>query len=55
LLLLGVLGPMVTGIWFTYLTRDRAGRRDYWARVIDVKRIRWTGRNMGAKPGECGI
>ena len=39
LLLLGVLGPMLTGIGFTYLTRDRAGRRDYWARVIDVKRI----------------
>lgn len=39
LLLLGVLGPMLTGIGFTYLTRDRAGRRDYWARVIDVRRI----------------
>ncbi len=39
LLLLGVLGPMLTGIGFTYLTRDRAGRRDYWARVVDVKRI----------------
>ncbi|MBN2002598.1 MAG: CPBP family intramembrane metalloprotease [Anaerolineae bacterium] len=38
-LLLGVLGPMVTGIAFTYLTRDQAGRRDYWKRVIDVKRI----------------
>jgi len=39
LFLLGVLGPMLTGIGFTYLTRDRAERRDYWARVIDVKRI----------------
>jgi membrane protease YdiL (CAAX protease family) len=39
LFLLGVLGPMLTGIGFTYLTKDRAGRRDYWARVIDVKRI----------------
>src|SRR5829696_6426935 len=41
--LLGVIGPMVMGIAFTYLTRDRAGWRDYWKRVIDFKRIsaRW--------------
>lgn len=38
-MLLGVLGPMVTGITFTYLTRDREGRRDYWKRIIDFKRI----------------
>jgi uncharacterized protein len=38
-MLLGVVGPMVTGIAFTYLTRDKAGRRDYWKRVIDFKRI----------------
>ena len=30
---------MVTGISFTYLTRDQEGRRDYWKRVIDFKRI----------------
>ena len=43
LVLLAVTGPMVTGIAFTYLTRDKAGRRDYWKRVIDFKRIpaRW--------------
>jgi membrane protease YdiL (CAAX protease family) len=43
LLLVGVAGPMVTGILFTYLTRDKAGRRDFWVRVIDVRRIplRW--------------
>ncbi|MBI9044957.1 MAG: CPBP family intramembrane metalloprotease [Anaerolineaceae bacterium] len=43
LLLLGVSGPMFTGITFTYLTRDKAGRKDYWKRVIDFKRIpiRW--------------
>ena len=29
LLLLGVSGPMVTGIAFTYLTRDKEGRRDF--------------------------
>jgi membrane protease YdiL (CAAX protease family) len=37
--LLGMIGPMVMGIAFTYLTRDREGRRDYWKRVIDFKRI----------------
>ena len=43
LLLLGVMGPMVTGIGFTYLTRGKEGRRDYWRRIIDFKRIsvRW--------------
>ena len=30
ILFLGVLGPMLTGIGVTYLTRDRAGRRDDW-------------------------
>lgn len=38
-LLLGVAGPMVTGVGFTYLTRDREGRRDYWKRIISFKRI----------------
>jgi membrane protease YdiL (CAAX protease family) len=43
LVLLAALGPMVMGITFTYLTRDKDGRRDYWRRVIDFKRIpaRW--------------
>lgn len=39
LVLLAALGPMVMGIAFTYLTRDNEGRRDYWKRVIDFKRI----------------
>ena len=39
ILLVGVTGPMITGIGFTYLTRDKAGRRDYWKRIIDFKRI----------------
>ena len=39
LVLLAAIGPMVTGIAFTYLTRDKAGRKDYWKRVIDFKRI----------------
>ena len=29
LAVLGLLGPMVGGIVFTYLTRDKEGRRDY--------------------------
>jgi membrane protease YdiL (CAAX protease family) len=37
--LLGVIGPLVTGIAFTYLTRDKKGRRDYWSRIIDPRRI----------------
>ncbi len=43
LLLIGVCGPMVTGIGFTYLTRGKEGRRNYWKRIIDFKRIpaRW--------------
>jgi membrane protease YdiL (CAAX protease family) len=39
LLLLGLIGPMVTGIAFTYLTKDAQGRRSYWMRIIDVRRI----------------
>jgi membrane protease YdiL (CAAX protease family) len=41
--LLGLLGPMVAGITSTYLTRDKEGRRDYWLRFVDFKRIgiRW--------------
>ena len=43
LVLLAALGPMVNGIAFTYLTRDKEGRRNYWKRIIDFKRIpaRW--------------
>jgi membrane protease YdiL (CAAX protease family) len=37
--LLGVIGPMVTGIAFTHLTSDKEGRRDYWIRIIDPRRI----------------
>ncbi len=40
LLMLGIVGPMLAGIGFTYLTRDREGRRDYWRRLVDFKRIR---------------
>ena len=37
--LIGVTGPLITGIGFTYLTKDKAGRSDYWKRIIDFKRI----------------
>src|SRR5688572_20876269 len=37
--LIGLLGPMVAGIGSTYLTHGKEGRRDYWLRVIDVRRI----------------
>ncbi len=40
LLFLGLLGPMLAGIGFTYLTQGKEGRRDYWLRIIDLKRIR---------------
>lgn len=39
LVLLAALGPMVTGIAFTYLTRDKEGRRDYWKRIVGFRRI----------------
>lgn len=39
LLIAGVSGPLVTGVGFTYLTKNKAGRRDYWRRVIDPRTI----------------
>jgi membrane protease YdiL (CAAX protease family) len=39
LMLLGVCGPTITGITFMSLTRDKQGRRDYWRRVRDFRRI----------------
>lgn len=39
ILLLGMIGPGVTGILFTYWTRSKAEIRDYWCRVMDVKRL----------------
>jgi CAAX protease family protein len=43
LLRLGLLGPMLGGIGFAYLTHDEGYWRDYWLRIIDVRRIpgRW--------------
>jgi hypothetical protein len=41
--MLGLCGPAVAGVGLTYLTQDKMGRRDYWQRVIDPRRIsiRW--------------
>jgi len=39
LLILGMIGPGVTGILFTHLTRTKEETRDYWKRVIDVRRV----------------
>ncbi len=43
LLILGLLGPTLGGIGFTYFTQTERDWRDYWARVFDVGRIpaRW--------------
>ncbi len=43
LLSLAVLGPATAAISLTYLTHDRKSIRDYWLRIIDIRRIslRW--------------
>ncbi len=43
LLRLGLLGPMLAGIGCTWLSEGKAGRREYWSRIIDPGRIspRW--------------
>jgi membrane protease YdiL (CAAX protease family) len=41
LLVLGAFAPSTMGIVFTYVCQDRAGRGDFWRRVVDVRRIGW--------------
>ncbi len=41
LVVLGACVPSAMGIAFTHLTQDRQGRRDFWIRVLDVRRIGW--------------
>jgi uncharacterized protein len=41
LVVLGAFVPSTTGIIFTYLTQNHAGQRDFWRRVVDVRRIGW--------------
>lgn len=37
--LLGGFGPSAAGVIMVYRTRDRAGRRRFWRRVVDARRI----------------
>jgi membrane protease YdiL (CAAX protease family) len=39
LLALATSGPAIAAIGLTYLTQDKMGRRDYWLRIIDLRRI----------------
>ena len=39
LLCLAASGPALAAIGLTYLTQDEMGRRDYWLRIIDLRRI----------------
>ena len=39
LVVLGAFVPSLVGIVFTHLTQDRAGRRDFWVRVVDLRRL----------------
>lgn len=43
LVILGVFVPSIMGILFMYLTREKAARRDFWRRVISIRRITLTG------------
>jgi len=38
--LVGVFGPGAAGIILTYAQEGKAGRKDLWRRVVDVRRIR---------------
>lgn len=40
LLFLGLTGPGVAGIVFVYLVYDEPGRKDFWDRLTNVRRIR---------------
>ena len=37
--LLGGFGPSVAGVMMAYRTCDKEGQRDFWRRVVDVRRI----------------
>lgn len=39
LLLLGLTGPGVAGIGFVYLLYEEEGRRDFWARLVEIRRL----------------
>ena len=39
LIVLAMIGPGITGVLFTHLTRTEEDIRDYWNRVVDVRRL----------------
>ena len=39
LVFLGVFGPGIAGIFLTYREQGKEGRKDFWRRVIDFRRI----------------
>jgi membrane protease YdiL (CAAX protease family) len=57
LIALGGIGPMVVAIALTYTTQSRDGRRDYWKRLIDFKRInlRWYAVILLVVPAITGL
>jgi membrane protease YdiL (CAAX protease family) len=57
LIALGGIGPMVVAIALTYTTQDREGRRDYWKRLFDFRRIsfRWYAVILLAVPAITGL
>jgi membrane protease YdiL (CAAX protease family) len=57
LIALGGIGPMVVAIALIYATQDREGRRDYWKRVVDFKRIslRWYAVVLLVVPAITGL
>jgi len=36
---LAASGPAIAAVGLTYLTQDKIGRRDYWLRIIELRRI----------------
>jgi membrane protease YdiL (CAAX protease family) len=40
IIFLGIFGPGIAGILLTYLQGDREQWRDFWSRMLDMKRIR---------------
>jgi membrane protease YdiL (CAAX protease family) len=57
LLYLGGVGPLLAALVLTYLTQDRAGRRDFWRRAIAFRRISggWYGVIVLTFPALIGI
>ena len=54
---LGGLGPAAAAILLITLTQDREGRRDYWRRIVDFRRIplRWYGVILLTVPAITGL